>query len=43
MKRLILASNVFPFTYTNWRMRNTRIEKTDEQTISGLQNFYKRL
>ncbi len=39
MKRLILASNVLPLNIT-WREEDYRIEKTDEQTISGLQNFY---
>lgn len=40
MKRLIIASNQLPANIL-WRDGNYRIEKSDEQTISGLQNFYK--
>ena len=39
MKRLILASNILPVQIA-WQDRQYRIERTDEQTISGLQNFY---
>ena len=40
MKRLIIASNQLPVNIL-WQDGNYRIEKSDEQTISGLQNFYK--
>ena len=39
MKRLILASNLLPVHIT-WQDKDYLIERTDEQTISGLQNFY---
>ncbi len=39
MKRLILASNLLPVHITPQNGRYV-IEKADEQTISGLQNFY---
>ena len=39
MKRLILASNLLPVNI-HWHEENYQIEKADEQTISGLQNFY---
>jgi len=39
MKRLILASNLLP-VHISWKDENYLIEKTDEQTISGLQNYY---
>ena len=39
MKRLILASNQLPVNI-KWQGKNYEIEKTDEQTISGLQSFY---
>jgi len=39
MKRLILASNLLPVTIA-WQDDNYLIEKSEEQTISGLQNFY---
>ena len=42
MKRLILASNVLPVHITR-KNGNYRIEKEDEQTISGLQDFYEEL
>lgn len=40
MKRLIIASNQLPANIS-WQDGYYRIEKSDEQTISGLQNFYK--
>ncbi len=40
MKRLILASNHLPVHIT-WQDEKYLIEKADEQTISGLQHFYK--
>ncbi|MEZ5071402.1 MAG: bifunctional alpha,alpha-trehalose-phosphate synthase (UDP-forming)/trehalose-phosphatase [Bacteroidales bacterium] len=40
MKRLILASNQLPVHIT-WQEDNYLIERADEQTISGLQDFYK--
>ncbi|MCP4312477.1 MAG: bifunctional alpha,alpha-trehalose-phosphate synthase (UDP-forming)/trehalose-phosphatase [Bacteroidetes bacterium] len=40
MKRLILASNLLPVQIT-WQGDNYVIEKSDEQTIAGLQDFYK--
>jgi len=39
MKRLILASHLLPVDI-KWQDEHYAIEKTDEQTISGLQNFY---
>ncbi|MEN8156333.1 MAG: bifunctional alpha,alpha-trehalose-phosphate synthase (UDP-forming)/trehalose-phosphatase, partial [Bacteroidota bacterium] len=39
MQRLILASNLLP-VHIAWDDGKYLIEKTDEQTISGLQNFY---
>lgn len=39
MRRLILASNQLPVNI-KWQDRNYEIEKTEEQTISGLQGFY---
>ena len=39
MKRLILASNVLPVNITR-KNGNYQIKKADEQTISGLQDFY---
>jgi trehalose 6-phosphate synthase/phosphatase len=39
MKKLILASNILP-VHIRWQDRQYRVEKADEQTISGLQNFY---
>jgi trehalose 6-phosphate synthase/phosphatase len=39
MKRLILASNLLP-VQISYRRKDYQIEKTDEQTISGLQDFY---
>ena len=39
MKRLIIASNLLPVNIV-WHDENYRIEKTEEQTISGLQHFY---
>lgn len=40
MSRLILASNILPVLIT-WQEETYLIEKTDEQTISGLQDFYR--
>lgn len=40
MKRLILASNLLPVNIS-WQDENYIIEKSEEQTISGLQEFYK--
>ena len=40
MKRLILASNLLPVHIT-WQDKTYHIEKSDEQTISGLKDFYK--
>lgn len=40
MKRLILASNLLPVNI-KWQDADYKIGKSDEQTISGLQNFYK--
>ena len=39
MKRLILASNTLPVNIS-WQDDRYKIRKTEEQTISGLQNFY---
>ncbi|MEN8230233.1 MAG: trehalose-6-phosphate synthase, partial [Bacteroidota bacterium] len=39
MKRLIIASNLLPVNIV-WHNENYQIEKTEEQTISGLQHFY---
>ncbi|MCD4711220.1 MAG: bifunctional alpha,alpha-trehalose-phosphate synthase (UDP-forming)/trehalose-phosphatase [Bacteroidales bacterium] len=39
MKRLILASNLLP-VHIQWNEGKYLIEKAEEQTISGLQNFY---
>lgn len=39
MKRLILASNQLP-VHINWKEGKYQIEKAEETTISGLQNFY---
>ncbi|MBE9519154.1 MAG: trehalose-6-phosphate synthase, partial [Bacteroidetes bacterium] len=39
MKRLILASNQLP-VHINWQNGKYKIEKAEETTISGLQNFY---
>ncbi len=39
MKRLILASNTLPVNI-KWQGENYLIERAEEQTISGLQNFY---
>lgn len=39
MKRLILASHLLPVNIT-WQDANYMIEKADERTISGLQDFY---
>ncbi len=39
MKRLILASNLLPVNIT-WQDEQYLIEKSDEQTIAGLQDFY---
>lgn len=39
MKRLILASNLLP-VHIQWQEGKYLIEKEEEQTISGLQNFY---
>ena len=39
MKRLILASNQLPVSI-HVQKKDYQIEKTDEQTISGLQDFY---
>ncbi len=39
MKRLILASDKLPINIS-WQDKNYSILKTDEQTISGLQDFY---
>ena len=39
MKRLILASNQIPVSIKVFK-KDYRIKKTDEQTISGLQDFY---
>jgi trehalose 6-phosphate synthase/phosphatase len=39
MKRLILASNLLPVHIT-WQDEQFLIEKSDEQTIAGLQDFY---
>ena len=39
MKRLILASNTLPVNIS-WQDEKYKIRITDEQTISGLQNFY---
>jgi trehalose 6-phosphate synthase/phosphatase len=39
MKRLILASNQLP-VHINWQNGKYLIEKAEETTISGLQNFY---
>jgi len=39
MKRLILASNVLP-VHIEWQDNKYLIEKADEQTIAGLQDFY---
>jgi len=39
MKRLILASNLLPVNIT-WQEDQYEIVKSDEQTISGLQDFY---
>ncbi len=39
MKRLILVSHLLPVDIT-WQDGEYLIKKTDEQTISGLQNFY---
>ncbi len=40
MKSLILASNLLP-VHIKWQDESYLIKKSDEQTISGLQNFYK--
>jgi hypothetical protein len=39
MKRLVLASNQLP-VHINWQNGKYLIEKEEETTISGLQNFY---
>lgn len=39
MKRLILASNLLP-VHIAWQDDQYSIEKSDEQTIAGLQDFY---
>jgi len=39
MKRLILASNLLPVHIT-WQDEKYRIDKSEEQTIAGLQDFY---
>ena len=39
MKRLILASNILP-VHIEWKDRKYTIERSEEQTISGLQDFY---
>lgn len=39
MKRLILASNILP-VHIAWQDGKYQIEKAEEQTISGLQDFY---
>ncbi|MCK4747792.1 MAG: bifunctional alpha,alpha-trehalose-phosphate synthase (UDP-forming)/trehalose-phosphatase [Bacteroidales bacterium] len=39
MKRLILASNLLPVNIS-WQDEKYQIKKAEEQTISGLQNFY---
>ena len=39
MKRLILASNLLP-VHILWQDESYHIEKADEQTISGLNDFY---
>ncbi len=39
MKRLILASNLLP-VHVTWQDEQYLIEKSDEQTIAGLQDFY---
>ena len=39
MKRLILASNILP-VHIAWQDDQYLIEKSDEQTIAGLQDFY---
>jgi trehalose 6-phosphate synthase/phosphatase len=39
MKRLILASNQLPVSI-HFHKKDYQIQKTDEQTISGLQDFY---
>ena len=39
MKRLILVSNLLPLNIT-WQNEQYLIEKSDEQTIAGLQDFY---
>ena len=39
MKRLILASNMLPVNIS-WQDGNYKIDESDEQTISGLRNFY---
>ncbi len=39
MKRLILASNMLPVNIT-WQEGKYQIEKAEETTISGLENFY---
>lgn len=39
MKRLILASHILP-VHIDWQNGNYQIEKAEEQTISGLQDFY---
>jgi len=40
MKRLILASHLLP-VHIQWKENKYLVEKADEQTISGLQSFYK--
>ncbi len=39
MKRLILASHNIP-VHISWQDNHYKVKKADEQTISGLQNFY---
>ncbi|MFH0757555.1 MAG: bifunctional alpha,alpha-trehalose-phosphate synthase (UDP-forming)/trehalose-phosphatase [Bacteroidota bacterium] len=39
MKRLILASHILP-VHISWHDNHYKVKKADEQTISGLQNFY---